>query len=116
MSCKNVMHDGRAFTDYQPNCQLNEAIKSQYVPGSSSEYRMFLQRNACRIMDEMRKSSSGDCVNPTGCVCNYNHPPHDPAHTVKYSWSPSAGFLHRKNSPFNQCVPAPGKGRWTNFC
>ena len=48
MSCKNVMQDCRAFTDYTPNCQLNEYFKFKYAPGSSSEYRMWLQRNACK--------------------------------------------------------------------
>lgn len=117
MSCKNTnQYNGRGFTDYQPNCQLNEYIKNKYAQGSSSEYRLFLQHNACKIMDELRQRSSGQCSNPTGCVCNYNHPPHDAPSTVKYMWQPSAGFLGQKNADFNNCIPAAGMGRWTNFC
>ena len=116
MSCKNVMQDCRAFTSYQPNCQLNEYYKNKYAPGSSSEYRMFLMRNACNIMDQERKRSQDNNQNPTGCKCNYNHPPHDTPSQVKYHWRPSPGFLAQKNKDFNRPISAPGQGRWTNYC
>lgn len=116
MSCKNTMQDCRAFTDYTPNCQLNESFKSKYAPGSSSEYRLFLQHNACNVMDELRQRSKDNNQNPSGCKCNFNHPPHDTPSAVKYSWRPSPGFLAQKNKDFNKPLPAAGKGNWTNFC
>lgn len=118
MSCKNVMQDCRAFTDYTPNCQLNESLKYKYAPGASSEYRHFLQMNACQIMDELRQRSVNNNKNPTGCECkcNFSHPPHDTPHKVKYQWQPSATWLQHKNKDFNQPLPSPGSGRWTNYC
>lgn len=118
MSCKNVMQDCRAFTDYSPNCQLNEYLKYKYAPGSSSEYRMFLQHNACKIMEELRQRSADNNKNPTGCECkcNYNHPPHDQISAEKYNWQPCATWQQQRNKDFNKPIPAPGKGNWTNFC
>ena len=72
-----VLNDGRAFTDYRPNCELNEYLKAKYAPGASSEYRMFLQHNACALMKEQREMNG--FVNPSGSYCNYSHPPIRPA-------------------------------------
>ena len=116
MSCKNVMQDCRAFTDYTPNCQMNEYFKFKYAPGSSSEYRLFVQRNACSIMDELRSRSENRSENPTGCKCNYTHPPHDKPSATKYHWRPSPGFLNQMNKDFNKPLPSLGTGRWTNYC
>ena len=115
-SCKNVMEDCRAFTDYRPNCQLNEELKNKYAPNASSEYRLFLQHNACAIQEERRKFSQELNKNPTGCVCNFDHRPHDPASQVKYHWQPSSKFLGQKNKDFNRPIPSPAQGNWTNFC
>jgi hypothetical protein len=74
------MEDCRAFTDYNPNCALNEHIKTKHGIVNSTEYRLFLQRNACQIMGDLKQNSQFD--NPTGCKCNYNHPPHDYEHDL----------------------------------
>lgn len=112
-SCKWVMSDGRAYTDYSPNCQTNEYLKSKYAPGASSEYRMFLQHNACSIMKELRDMNGFE--NPSGCQCNYNHVPHDAGSAARYNWQPSASYLHNKNKGFNAPILAPG-GHWQNYC
>ena len=111
-SCKYVMEDCR-LTDYTPNCQLNEQLKNRFAPGASSEYRYFLQHNACAMMAELRKRSEFE--NPSGCQCNYNHPPHDAASQARYSWQPSTNWLAQKYRNFNKPIRAPG-GRWTNYC
>ena len=107
---------GRSITDYTPNCQMNEYYKFKYAPGSSSEYRQYLIHNACSIMDEERQKTMMKNENPTGCKCNYNHPPHDVASAKKYHWRPSPGFLAQKNKDFGRPLPALGQGRWTNYC
>ena len=112
-SCKNSMQDCRAFTDYTPNCQMNESIKSKYAPGASSEYRHFLQSNGCSIMKEIRDNNTYS--NPTGCQCNFNHRPHSNESQQRYSWQPSAGYLANKNKDFNKPIINPG-GKWTNYC
>ncbi len=118
MSCKNVMQDCRAFTDYTPNCQMNEYLKYKYAPGSSSEYRHFLINNACKIMEEMRQRSIDNNKNPTGCECkcNFSHPPHSAEYQAKYHWQPNATWIQNKNKDFNKPIPAPSQGRWTNYC
>ncbi len=118
-SCKNVMSSGR-MTDYRANCTLNEELKAMSGAISSSEYRNYLQKNACKVMDVMRKRTDELSANPTGCKCEcikgFNHSPHDRASQVKYSWTPSPGFLAEKNKDFNRFLPAPGAGNWTNYC
>ncbi len=112
-SCKNVMHDGRSFTDYSPNCEMNAYLKSKYSPGSSSEFRMFLQHNGCAIMKELRERNG--FVSPTNCECNYNHPPHDQGSAIRYSWQPSSTYLANRYAQFNQPIIQSG-GHWTNYC
>lgn len=108
------MQDCRFTTDYQPNCQLESYLKGKYVPGgSSSEYRLFLQRSACGLMKELRERSG--FINPTGCQCNYSHDPHNAASQARYQWQPSAEYLANRNACFNQPILNPG-GQWTKYC
>ena len=49
------MHDGRHFTDYRPRTEFNNSIvKSTNGSMNSYEYRMNLQHNAGKIMDDLR--------------------------------------------------------------
>ena len=77
MSCKNSMSDGRAFTDYTPNCSLNEFLQSgsQYGLNTNTQYRLYLQRHGGELMDYMRARSVTQ--NATGCRCDFGHPPHN---------------------------------------
>lgn len=113
-SCKNAMQDGRAFTDYNPNCALNEFLRTKFGIQNNTDYRLFLQRNACKVMGEMKNLSEFD--NPTGCKCNYLHPPHDYEHDRMYSKlvTPSEAFQHNKD--MTKPMRAPGCGTWTNYC
>lgn len=113
-SCKNVMQDCRAFTDYNPNCALNEYIKQKHNIVNSTEYRLYLQRNACKIMGELKKNSEFE--NPTGCKCNYLHPPHDYEHDRLYSKIMTPAETYSRNSQFNRPICNMGKGEWTNYC
>jgi hypothetical protein len=112
-SCKWVMADGRAFTSYQNNCEVEGYLQSKYAPKSSSEYRQFLQSRACAVMQEMRDRNG--FVSPANCQCNYNHDPHNAASQARYSWQPSAEYLANKNKCFNQPILAPG-GQWSKYC
>jgi len=112
-SCKWVMSDARAFTDYRQNCEVEGYLQSKYAPKSSSEYRAFLQKAGCAIMKEMREQNG--FVNPTNCQCNYNHDPHNAHSQARYGWQPSAEYLANKNKCFNQPILAPG-GKWSKYC
>lgn len=45
------MADGRHFTDYRPNCHVNNMIRNNNQVFNSFDYRLFLTRNAEKIMD-----------------------------------------------------------------
>ena len=60
---KFVLSDGRAFTDYRPNCEMNKKNKSSL---NSLEYRQLLQKNAVNIM----KTNYITSVKKNNEVCN----------------------------------------------
>jgi len=45
------MSDGRTFTDYRPNCILNNIIRTQNKAENSYEYRQYLIRNGDNLID-----------------------------------------------------------------
>lgn len=47
------MHDGRAFTHYEPNCALNAHLSKNNKSANTHEYRKYLQQNAIKLMKEM---------------------------------------------------------------
>jgi hypothetical protein len=51
------MADGRCFTTYLPSGILNVQMQKQFNAGSGSQYRAFLQENAQKVKEEMRKMS-----------------------------------------------------------
>lgn len=53
--CMNKMADGRAFTDYRPQCLLNNSRLNSY------DYRMFLMKNAEKIIENNEKSVKTNC-------------------------------------------------------
>lgn len=58
------MQDGRCFTSYLPNCQLNENIMTRNNISNNISYKDFLQSNADVIMDNLKsicKEKSCDC-------------------------------------------------------
>lgn len=48
--CPARMSDGRHFTDYRPNCHINNLISNPNGIQNSHEQRLFLTRNAKQIM------------------------------------------------------------------
>ena len=66
--CPPRMNDGRHFTDYRPNCHLNNNLKAQGKTFNSFQYRMFLTHNASKLMDMNReqnqKNNCGPCQKP----------------------------------------------------
>lgn len=70
------MSDARAFTDYRPRCAVNAELMGYVTQGgsiqSSFESRMYLQRNAEKVMDIQRNRAIDNmapcapCMRPTG--------------------------------------------------
>lgn len=60
---KYTMSDSRAFTNFLPNCELNNSIQKKYNIANPQEYRYFLQQNAEKLREELFKcdSSQKDC-------------------------------------------------------
>lgn len=44
----------RAFTSWKPNCEINRGLKEAYNIQNNYTYRMFLQRNAAKLMQQDR--------------------------------------------------------------
>ena len=51
------MDDARHFTDYRPNCIVNNNLKQENKILNSHDYRLFLIENAKKIMDVNKKLS-----------------------------------------------------------
>ena len=63
------MSDARHFTDYRPDCHVNNMLRSDNEIFSSYNYRLFLTRNADKLMDSNRhhaflKNGVTECKQP----------------------------------------------------
>ena len=63
------MDDARHFTDYRPNCHVNNLVASNNGILNSFEYRMFLTHNANNLMElnrsyAVQKNGNGECKQP----------------------------------------------------
>lgn len=60
-TCPSRMNDGRSFTDYRPRCVYNSDFMSDLnkndITASSYESRLYLQRNAEKIMEQQRNAA-----------------------------------------------------------
>ena len=50
-----VMSDGRAFTNYAPNCDLIKALQTKYNISNSNELRSFMQKNMEQVKADIEK-------------------------------------------------------------
>lgn len=68
-NCPPRMADGRHFTDYRPNCHVNNLLRANNKLYNSFQYRKFLTDNADNLMNINRayacqKNCCGPCVKP----------------------------------------------------
>lgn len=59
---KYVMSDGRAFTNWNPNCDLMRNIQTKYNIQNSNDMRVFLQQNAEKV-----KADFASCTTMEEC-------------------------------------------------
>lgn len=68
------MSDGRCFTSFISNCQLNENIKSRNQLNGNNEYRKFLQENTEQLLKDFRdicgNESKKECISCWGQQLN----------------------------------------------
>lgn len=57
---KYTMADGRVFTSYLTNCQLNASLQKKYGSTDVHAYRYYLQQNADQVMKDTRIGTD-DC-------------------------------------------------------
>ena len=67
--CPARMADGRHFTDYRPNCHLNNNLRTNNMLENTFDYRRFLQRRGHEMMELNRSSAyeqngCGTCKEP----------------------------------------------------
>ena len=64
------MSDGRCFTSFISNCQLNENIKARNKLNTNNEYRKFLQENSEQLLNDFRdicgNESKNECISCWG--------------------------------------------------
>ena len=72
-NCPPMMSDGRLFTDYNSSTILNEQIKNTNGINRDDRYRLFLQQNAGKIMDNIWSAYSkmDNCWQNN---CHHNYP------------------------------------------
>lgn len=51
------MSDGRIFTNYLPNCQLNNMIQSKNQFTNNVEYKKFIQNNSEQVRNSFTQSN-----------------------------------------------------------
>lgn len=69
--CPPRMDDGRHFTDYRPNCHVNNLIRANNFLLNSYDTRMFLTKNANKLMTLNRTyACQKNCCGP--CKAPYN--------------------------------------------
>jgi hypothetical protein len=63
--CPPRMADGRNFTDYRPECYINNLIRQNNSINNSFQHRMFLTQNADKLMKINRDyTSTKNCCGP----------------------------------------------------
>lgn len=65
----SLMSDGRIYTSYNSDCNVNRQIIQKENIKSNFEYRMFLTNNANKIMQTNKKEACNMCG-----VCQYGYP------------------------------------------
>ena len=65
----SLMADGRAFTDYRPNNEINRHIEGLNNVKNTHDYRLFLIHNGENIIKKnkeyiLRKSGQNKCMEP----------------------------------------------------
>ena len=68
-SCPALMSDGRGFTDYRSNRQVNDSLRSDMNIISSHNFREFLIRHSDKLLETERKNANlmsgcNQCVKP----------------------------------------------------
>lgn len=53
--CPALMDDSRLFTNYLPNSKLNTYVSKINNITNNDQYRIFLQKNASKIMENEKK-------------------------------------------------------------
>jgi len=71
---KYTMADGRIFTSYLTNCQLNSALQQKYGKNDIHAYRQFLQNNAEQVMKDTRVGTD-DCKFCPVCEASLSYRP-----------------------------------------
>ena len=71
---KYTMSDGRIFTSYLPNCELNLNLQKTYGINDLHKYRYHLQQNAEKIMEDTRINTNNCKLCPV-CEASLEYKP-----------------------------------------
>ena len=59
------MSDGRVFTNYLPNCQMNKEMEGKQGLTNNNDYKEYIQKNADAVMTMFTSSAP---EKPQGCL------------------------------------------------
>ena len=59
------MSDGRVFTNYSSNCELNMKVQNGIHSTNNVEYKKYIQQNAKQVMEQFTSSVSAP---KSGCL------------------------------------------------
>jgi len=59
------MSDGRAFTNYEPNCQMNKTMETGQGLTNNNDYKTYIQNNAEAVMAMFTTAAP---EKPKGCL------------------------------------------------
>jgi len=59
------MSDGRVFTNYSSNCELNVQLQNNAYSTNNVEYKNYIQKNAQAVMNQFTSSVP---AKKTGCL------------------------------------------------
>lgn len=69
------MSDGRVFTNYLPNCQVNQDLQRLYKTTGIHEYRHYLQTHAEKVMRDTKTDVASDCASCPICAKSLEYKP-----------------------------------------
>lgn len=72
---KFAMSDARIFTNYSPNCSLNNTLQQNYGATDTRAYRYYLQQNAEQVMKDLQPVNESTCKSCPVCSASLSYKP-----------------------------------------
>lgn len=105
VGCRNSMADGRVFTDYRPDCRMNQLIRYAFNINNSRDYREFLQQNAEKLRNMDRVIAARNASSYCNCDRSFVNYGHDLNQHMSYDYVLANGGVRPNTSVLFQPQP-----------